>query len=44
VLNLASRHKDEWGNGGTAPLFLTSVPDGGEWSGSRPDRYTPGTH
>jgi hypothetical protein len=23
-------------------IFLTSVLDGGEWSASRPDRFTPG--
>jgi hypothetical protein len=33
----------------TAPPFLTSALDGGEWSASRPDRFTseerdPGTH
>jgi hypothetical protein len=27
---------------GTAPPFLTSALDGGEWSASRPDRFTPG--
>jgi hypothetical protein len=25
-----------------APPFLTSALDGGEWSDSRPDRFTPG--
>jgi hypothetical protein len=26
------------------PLFFTSALDGGEWSASRPSRFTPGTH
>jgi hypothetical protein len=30
------------GNGGIAPLFFTSALDGGEWSASRPGRFTPG--
>jgi hypothetical protein len=30
-----------WGSGGIAPPFLTSALDGGEWSASRPGRYTP---
>jgi hypothetical protein len=30
------------GSGGTAPSFLTSELDGGEWSASRPGRFTPG--
>jgi hypothetical protein len=29
------------GNGGRAPQFLTSALDGGEWSASRPCRFTP---
>jgi len=37
------------GSGGIAPAFLTSTLDGGEWSASRPGRFTlreraPGTH
>jgi hypothetical protein len=32
-----------WGSGGIDPLFLTSAV-GGEWSASRPGRFTPGTH
>jgi hypothetical protein len=31
-----------YGGGGTAPPFFTSALDGGEWSASRPDRFTPG--
>jgi hypothetical protein len=38
------RHEDTLRSAGTAPLFLTSSLDGGEWSSSRPDRFTPGTH
>jgi hypothetical protein len=34
-------HEDIWGSGGTAPPFLTSALDGGEWSASRPGRLTP---
>jgi hypothetical protein len=30
------------GSGGVAPPFLTSALDGGEWSASRPARFTPG--
>jgi hypothetical protein len=30
-----------WGNGNTAPPFLTSALDGGEWSASHPCRFTP---
>jgi hypothetical protein len=31
-----------WGSGGIAPhAFLTSALDGGEWSASRPGRFTP---
>jgi hypothetical protein len=38
-----------WGNGGKLHAFLTSEPDGGEWSASRSGRFTPrervpGTH
>jgi hypothetical protein len=31
------------GSGGIAPPFLTSALDGGDWSASRPGRFTPGT-
>jgi hypothetical protein len=30
------------GSGGAAAPFLTSALDGGEWSVSRPGRFTPG--
>jgi hypothetical protein len=38
-----------WGSGGIDYSFLTSTLDGGEWSASRPGRFTPreialGTH
>jgi hypothetical protein len=47
--NWAPRHEGVLGNGGIAPLTLTSALDGGEWSASRPGRFTPkerasGTH
>jgi hypothetical protein len=42
LINWASRHKDEWGNGGIAPPFLTSAPDGGQWSTSCHGRFNPG--
>jgi hypothetical protein len=32
------------GNGCIDPRFLTSALVGGEWSTSRPGRFTPGTH
>jgi len=32
--------KAYWGSEDTAPAFLTSAPDGGEWSDSRPGRIT----
>jgi hypothetical protein len=48
---LSERHamKAYWGSGGIAPRILTSAQDGGEWSASRPGRFTPweralGTH
>jgi hypothetical protein len=31
-----------WGSRGIAPPFLPSALDGGEWSASRPCRFTPG--
>jgi hypothetical protein len=42
----ARRHKE---GGGIGLTFLTSELDGGDWSGSRPGRFTtdeiaPGTH
>jgi len=33
--------KAHWGSGDIAPRILTST-DGGEWSASRPGRFTPG--
>jgi hypothetical protein len=32
--------KSYGGGGGTAPPLLTSALDGGEWSGTRPCRFT----
>jgi hypothetical protein len=42
LINKAERHGDVWDSGGIAPPFLTSVLDGGEWSVSRPSRFTLG--
>jgi hypothetical protein len=36
------KHYAMSGSGGTVPTFLTSALDGGEWSVSRPCRFTPG--
>jgi hypothetical protein len=36
-----SSHEDVWGSGGIVPQFLTSALDGGEWSASRPNCFTP---
>jgi hypothetical protein len=41
--------KAYWGNGGIAPRIFTRALDVGEWSASRPGRFTPrerapGTH
>jgi hypothetical protein len=42
LINETLYHEDVWGSGGIVPLFLASAPDGGEWSASRPGRFTPG--
>jgi hypothetical protein len=34
-------YRNVWRSGGTAPPFLTSTLDGGEWSASRPASFTP---
>jgi hypothetical protein len=34
--------KAYWGSGGMTTHSLTSALDGGEWSASRPGRFTPG--
>lgn len=34
------RHENVYGNEGTAPPFLTSMNDKGEWPASRPVRFT----
>jgi hypothetical protein len=49
VLNQAPLHEGVLGSGGVAPHSVTSALDGGEWSASRPARFTPkerapGTH
>jgi hypothetical protein len=49
LLYILYRHEAVWGNGGIALPFLMSALDGGEWSASRPGRFTPreraaGTH
>jgi hypothetical protein len=36
------RREDVWGSGGMAPPFMKSALNGGEWSASRPCRFTPG--
>jgi hypothetical protein len=41
LINQAPRHEDIWGSGGIAPPYFTSILDGGEWSASRPFRFTP---
>jgi hypothetical protein len=43
LLNKEPCHEDVCG-GGIAPRSLTSELDGGEWSASRPGRFTPGNH
>jgi hypothetical protein len=40
--NKAICHEDVWGSGGIVPPFLISTLVGGEWSASRPGRYTYG--
>jgi hypothetical protein len=35
---------ETYGSGGIAPPFFISALVGGEWSASRPGRFTPGTH
>jgi hypothetical protein len=42
-LRLTKHHtvKMYWGSGDIAPPILTSALDGGEWSASRPGRFTP---
>jgi hypothetical protein len=36
------RYEDVWGRGGIASRILNLTVDGGEWSASRPDHFTPG--
>jgi hypothetical protein len=42
IISQALCLEDIWGSGTVAPPFLTSALDGGEWSASRPCRFTPG--
>jgi hypothetical protein len=42
LTNQASCHEELGRSGCIAPTFLTSELDGGEWSDSRPGRFTPG--
>jgi hypothetical protein len=42
LINYAPSHEEVWRSGGIAPPLLTSALDGGEWSDSRPGRFTPG--
>jgi hypothetical protein len=49
LTNYALRHEDVWGSGCIEPGFFTPAIVGGEWSYSRPGRFTPeerpiGTH
>jgi hypothetical protein len=40
-VKLSLCHEDIWGSGDTAPPFLPSALDGGEWSVTRPCRFNP---
>jgi hypothetical protein len=42
LINSAPCHEDMWGSGGIASFSFASPLDGGEWSVSRPVRFTPG--
>jgi len=42
ALNQAPYQEDVWGNGGIAPHVLNTALDVGEWSSSRPSRFSPG--
>jgi hypothetical protein len=41
LINYVPRHEDVWGSGGIALRFLISALDEGDWSASRPGRFTP---
>jgi hypothetical protein len=41
LINKEPRHEEVWGSGVTAPPFLASALDGGEWLASRPDLSAP---
>jgi hypothetical protein len=40
LINYEPRHDDLWVSGGIASPFLISALDGGQWSVSRPGRFT----
>jgi hypothetical protein len=40
-LPLCQRHESICGDRGVAPLIRNLRTDGGKWSGSRPDRFSP---
>jgi hypothetical protein len=42
LINQALCYEDLWEDGDVAPPCLTSTLDGGEWSASRPGRFTSG--
>jgi hypothetical protein len=42
LTNYALSHENVWGSGCIHPRFLELGTSGGEWSASRPDRFTPG--
>jgi hypothetical protein len=42
LINFALCHEGIWVTEGITPPFLTSALDGGEWSTSRPGRFTYG--
>jgi hypothetical protein len=44
LINQAPCHEDIWRSGDTAPPFLTSALDGGEWPVSCPSHFTPRTN
>jgi hypothetical protein len=42
LTNYVLRHEGVWGSEGIPPPILTSTLVRGEWSASRPGRFTPG--
>jgi hypothetical protein len=41
LIDQAVCHEDIWGSGGIVPPVLTKALDGGQWSASRPDSFSP---